>query len=236
MANRKKRRSKKTKRATMKQQILDILVELDKWRATRKLSIESQREGYIRNIMEELGELADAIKVSTNYQTIDGSLLATYYKYPAAYSDFQSGTQTLDREKLRLIYGEHAYIDALCDIVVFAGNCVVKEKFEKAYIPWKTVEESFAKRSEKFLLEAMFINTSDMTNSPSTAIAPLYSFCKDLAAKKGYDFYKCMQETLKQINSRQGAWNEALKKWVKDTSDEAREKEYQADFDKCKLN
>lgn len=180
----------------MKQQILDILVELEKWRAERKLSTESQREGYIRNVMEELGELAEAIKTNS----------------------------------------EHEYIDALCDIVVFAGNCVNKEKFDEAFIPWETMEESFVNLHEDTLLKSMFANASEMTHSPNISIASLYSFCKDLAAKKGYDFFKCMKEVLKQINSRTGAWNEDLKKWVKDTSPKAKSKEYQADFDKCKLN
>lgn len=180
----------------MKQQILDILDELAKWRSVRKLSIESQREGYIRNIMEELGELAAAIKANN----------------------------------------EHEYIDALCDIMVFAGNCVYKEKFDKAYIPWETLEELGIDTSETALLKGLLGNTYDMTYDPTMMIASLYSFCRDLAAKKGYDFFKCMQEVLKQINSRTGAWNEDLKKWVKDTSPEAKSKEYQADFDKCKLN
>lgn len=219
----------------MKQEILNILTELEKWREARKLSIESQREGYIRNVMEELGELADAIKVLTNYKTIDGSLLTTYCKYPDAFES-KDGTEILDREKLRSIYGESAYIDALCDIVVFAGNCVYKEKFDKAYIPWETLEELGIDISETALLKGLLGNTYDMTYDPTTMLPSLYSFCRDLAAKKGYDFFKCMQETLKQINSRTGKWNDELNKWVKDTSPEAKAKEYQADFDKCKLS
>lgn len=220
----------------MKENILEILTKLEGWRSDRKLTIESQKEGYIRNLMEEMGELADAIKVLTNYQTIDGNLLATYCKYPDAFINSFSGTYILDREKLRLIYGEREYIDALCDIMVFAGNCVDIEKFKNAYIPWDIVEESFADSSENTLLKALVSNASDMTHSPTLTIAILYGFCRDLAEKKGYDFFKCMQEVLKQINSRTGAWNENLKKWVKDTSPEAKAKEYQADFSKCKLS
>lgn len=222
----------------MKQQILSILTELEKWRGVRKLSIESQKEGYIRNVMEELGELAAAIKVEQNYKTMG----TDYFTHPKAFipapidKKFPIETVQLDRELLLKHYGTDAYIDALCDIVVFAGNCVDKEKFNKVFIPWETMEESGVDIDESSLLKAMFDNASDMTHSPDIIIAPLYSFCKDLAAKKGYDFFKCMQEVLKQINSRTGAWNEALKKWVKDTSDEAREKEYQANFDKCKLS
>lgn len=222
----------------MKQQILDILDELAKWRSARKLSVESQREGYIRNVMEELGELAAAIKIEQNYKTMD----TDYFTHPKAFipapmnKEFPIEAVQLDRELLLKHYGIDAYIDALCDIMVFAGNCVYKEKFDQAYIPWETLEELGIDTSETALLKGLLGNTYDMTYDPTIMIASLYSFCRDLAAKKGYDFFKCMQEVLKQINSRTGAWNEDLKKWVKDTSDEAREKEYQADFDKCKLS
>lgn len=222
----------------MKQQILNILDELEKWRSVRKLSIESQREGYVRNVMEELGELAAAIKVEQNYKTMG----TDYFTHPLAFipapmdEKFPIEAVQLDRELLLKHYGTDAYIDALCDIMVFAGNCVDKEKFDRTYIPDDFIEEFLVDASETSLLKGLLGNVYDMTYDPTTMISSLYSFCRDLAFKKGYDFYKCMQETLKQINSRTGAWNEALKKWVKDTSDEAREKEYQADFDKCKLS
>lgn len=222
----------------MKQQILDILDELAKWRSVRKLSIESQREGYIRNVMEELGELAEAIKVEQNWETMS----ATMEKYPLAFlpetdsEDPRDNRYSLERSLLLKYYGTDAYIDALCDIVVFAGNCVYKEKFDQVYITWETLEELGIDTSETALLKGLLGNTYDMTYDPTMMIASLYSFCRDLAAKKGYDFFKCMQEVLKQINSRTGVWNDNLKKWVKDTSPEAKEKEYQANFDKCKLN
>lgn len=191
----------------MKQQILDILNELEKWRATRKLSIESQREGYIRNVMEELGELAAAIKTNN----------------------------------------EHGYIDALCDIMVFTGNLVESKVFNekltekeikeistqvKYYLipsvqtPLSLLLEYPAMVSQKFL---------DTPGARATLVAEIFFTCKYLANQKGYSFSKSMNEVLKQINSRQGSWNEELKKWVKDTSDEAREKEYQANFDLAKL-
>ena len=109
----------------MKQQILSILVELEKWRSVRKLSIESQREGYVRNVMEELGELAAAIKVEQNYKTMS----TDYFTHPKAFipapmdEKFPIEAVQLDRELLLKHYGTNAYIDALCDIVVFAGNC-----------------------------------------------------------------------------------------------------------------
>ena len=43
-----------------------------------------------------------------------------------------------------------------------------------------------------------------------------------------------MQETIKEISSRIGAWNEEKGKWIKDTSEEAQKLWYKADYSKCK--
>ena len=97
----------------MKENILSILVELDKWRAERKLTTDSQRAGYIRNIMEELGELASAIKVEQNWETIE----ALPYKYPLAFVRNEDTPEqlenahmlpyasALDRKLLKKVYG-----------------------------------------------------------------------------------------------------------------------------------
>ena len=49
----------------------------------------------------------------------------------------------------------------------------------------------------------------------------------------GYDPCICMMETIKEISSRTGAWDENIGKWVKDTSDEAKSKWYAADYSKA---
>ena len=44
-----------------------------------------------------------------------------------------------------------------------------------------------------------------------------------------------MLETIKEISSRTGAYDENAKKWVKDTSDEARAKWYKPDYERARL-
>lgn len=234
----------------MKQQILDILVELDKWRSVRKLTTDSQKAGYIRNIMEELGELANAIKVEQNYKTMGTDCFTHLKAFVPAETEKELPIRAvkLDRELLLKHYGTDAYIDALCDIMVFSGNLLESKDFE-AEITEQEIEQIKSQIEEDIipimsdplacLLDYTSIFAQKSFGVPrlkTCLVAEVYIICNYLATKKGYDFFKCMQETLKQINSRQGAWNENLKKWVKDVSDEAREKEYQADFDKCKLS
>lgn len=233
----------------MKQDILNILVELDKWREVRELTTDSQQAGYIRNIMEELGELASAIKVEQNYKTMG----TDYFTHPLAFvpattqKEFPIDAVQLDRELLLKHYGTDAYIDALCDIMVFSGNLLESKDFETtiserdiAIIKRQLDEDIFPLSIDptSWLLEytSMFAQKGfTMPAIKATLVAEIYFICSYLAKEKGYNFDIAMSETLKQINSRTGAWNENLKKWVKDTSDEAREKEYQANFDLAKL-
>ena len=42
--------------------LTEIYKGLDKWRAERKITAESQQTGYLVNVMEELGELATALR------------------------------------------------------------------------------------------------------------------------------------------------------------------------------
>ena len=233
----------------MKQDILNILVELDKWRAERKLTTDSQQAGYIRNIMEELGELAAAIKVEQNYKTIAVSCFTHLKAFVPATTqkEFPIDAVQLDRELLLKHYGTDAYIDALCDIMVFSGNLLESKDFETtiserdiAIIKRQLDEDIFPLSIDptSWLLEytSMFAQKGfTMPAIKATLVAEIYFICSYLAKEKGYNFDIAMSETLKQINSRTGAWNENLKKWVKDTSDEAREKEYQANFDLAKL-
>lgn len=51
----------------------------------------------------------------------------------------------------------------------------------------------------------------------------------------GFNFEIAMLETIKEISSRTGSYDEASKKWIKDTSDEAKSKWYKADYEKARI-
>ena len=82
----------------MKIDLTEIYAKLKAWRDERGITAESQKEGYIINIMEEFGELAAALR---DYERFS----KPSYPYP--------------KNKK---YAEHGIIDALCDIAVFTIN------------------------------------------------------------------------------------------------------------------
>ena len=59
--------------------------------------------------------------------------------------------------------------------------------------------------------------------------------CAKLCEHYGFNFEIAMLETIKEISSRTGSYDEKAKKWVKDASDEARAKWYQADYELARI-
>jgi len=66
------------------------------------------------------------------------------------------------------------------------------------------------------------------------AMADIIVFAYGEIAKYGYDGDKVMDEVIKEIDSRVGAYDPATKKWQKDKSPEAQANWYTADLASCK--
>ena len=76
---------------------------------------------------------------------------------------------------------------------------------------------------------------SDSIDGRIDAMADIIVFAYGEIAKYGYDGDKVMNEVIKEISSRVGAYDPATKKWQKDKSPEAQAQWYTADFTDCKL-
>ena len=63
----------------------------------------------------------------------------------------------------------------------------------------------------------------------------IIEMCKYMIDNMGYDYFKCMDETLKEIESRKGAFNPESGKWEKSLLPEHIEKWYKANYESCKL-
>ena len=196
----------------MKINLNEIYAKLEAWRDERGITAESQKGSYLVNIMEELGELASALR---DYEK--------FSKHDCPYCE-------IDKQK-----AEHGIIDALCDIAVLTINAGV-------HIPCglKRTEIEFKKYSFKadYILKQMVEKCAefsyfDWVNAPSFNI--ILVNCAYLCEHYGFNFEIAMNETIKEISSRTGSYNEATKKWEKDLSDEAKAKWYKADYEKARI-
>lgn len=126
-------------------------------------------------------------------------------------------------------------VDALCDIAVFCFNVNdVKFSNYECYMKSDKVDCEFFDIVSK--INSIIIYKANFEESPvkvflDTLISLLHKKCKNL----GFDFYKCMLQTIKEIESRTGYYDESLKKFIKDTSDEAKAKWYKADYESCRI-
>lgn len=192
----------------MKNTIQETLNSLATWRAERHLTVEGQREGLYANFLEEATEF---------FKTTD------------------------ELEK----------IDAICDMCVVAGNTIDALDTNRSIIP-EVVEilkeeatiydkqptlAVLAALSNLKSIEIMKIDKEinedvDIEGTYQIFVYRVYLLLKGACEYLGYNFDLAMKETLSQIHSRKGYWDDEVKKFIKTTK---KEDQYQAQYHKCKL-
>lgn len=129
---------------------------------------------------------------------------------------------------------DYEKIDAYCDMAVFAFN-VLDDDYEIAI--------NIANQSREYLgnataLEVTILGLSeDLKKHPDISNELLVNFIEYLFSNiyyLGFNWFKCMIETIKEINSRVGKWDESRKKWVKDKSPKAVANWYKANYKECR--
>ena len=196
----------------MKINLNEIYAQLKAWMHERGITAESQKAGYLVNVMEELGELATALR---------------------EYERFSKPSYPYPKNKK---YAEHGIIDALCDISVFTINAWADMPCE-----FKRTEIEFKKSSlnADYILKQMVEKCARFSYfewGEASAFNIILINCAYLCEHYGFNFQIAMDETIKEISSRTGTYDKASKKWVKDESDEARAKWYKADYEKARIS
>lgn len=128
---------------------------------------------------------------------------------------------------------EYEKVDALCDICVFSinGHSLIEDDFSEL-CTLHTNKEYAQIANIIMLIPSMF--------KPDAMIHPIFQeiieWSRNILENMGYDFEKCMKETIKEISSRKGAMNSKSGKWEKFKDEESKKLWYKADYSKCKLN
>ena len=197
----------------MKIDLTEIYKGLAEWRAERGITAKSQKEGYLVNVMEEFGELAVGLRDYASWSKCDLRFCQIHKEM-----------------------AERVIVDAICDIAVLtinAGadiNC--NEKLESINT---TTQTTRCNSSLSFLLSECGNFVYYGKFSSYVCFNQILLSCAKLCEKYGFNFEIAMLETIKEISSRTGAYDEKAKKWVKDESDEAQAKWYKADYEKARI-
>ena len=120
-------------------------------------------------------------------------------------------------------------IDALCDITVFCVNAM------KAYDKEHIKEPEIVTNIISSVTLGKQLDQITQNKFSKDSLENMIDICYTLATEMGYDFKKAMDETIKEISSRTGSYDEKAKKWVKDSSNEAQAKWYKADYEKARI-
>ena len=195
----------------MKIDLTEIYKGLAEWRAERGITAESQKAGYLVNVMEELGELATALR---------------------EYERFSKPSYPYPKNKK---YAEHGIIDALCDISVFTINAWADIPCE---LKRTEIELKKSSLDADYILKQMVEKCARFSYfewGETSAFNIILINCAYLCEHYGFNFELAMDETIKEISSRTGSYDEVSKKWVKDESDEARAKWHKADYEKARI-
>lgn len=141
---------------------------------------------------------------------------------------------------------ESEKIDALCDTYVFCMNSIdvsfryLKDMLNghlKVFIINTDRRFFLLSQIERYLkiYKNIKIKGSYAENDFHKHLYILMKNVENEAQELGYNFYKCMLETIKEISSRTGHYDKNIHKFVKDKSDEAVKKWYKADYSKCRI-
>ena len=192
----------------MKIDLTEIYKGLKAWRHERKITVESQKQDYIVNVMGEFGKLSQALR-----------------DYDRALVDECSYCKAIKQT------AEHEIIGALCNISVFTINagtdipCSVKRteiELKKSSLDTDYILKQLVERCAGF---SYFDSWGE-----ASAFNIILANCAYLCEQYGYNFESAMLENIKEISSCTGAYDEKVKECVKDISDEVKAKWYQSDY------
>ena len=220
----------------MKIDLTEIYKGLAEWRAERGITAESQKKDYLVNVMREFGKLSQALRDYEKIKNGESVTRAGMFDIKSTLGEMTIFEGTTKGElEISLEKVEHEIIDALCNISVFTINVGADINCNEKLESINTTQTTLCNSSLSFLLSEC--GNFDYYGKLSSYVCfnQILLSCAKLCEQYGYNFEIAMLETIKEISSRTGAYDENAKKWVKDESDEARAKWYKADYEKARI-
>lgn len=209
-------------------QFNEIKERLSKWRNDRHLTYRKQRNGFLGNVYEEVSEY---YRSTNEYEQIDA--LMDIIVFTANSFDFDYKLN--EYEVISITY----FTSVLNTLTNIART--LRDYYKEVY----KIENSYLDDKEKEL-ELEKIEKGFRPTFQQHAWSIIYEV-KDLTENLGFDFYKCMIETIKEIESREQdpeqkkEWEYKIKnkieikdKWRKNNH-QKEETKYKADYESCRI-
>ena len=221
----------------MKIDLTEIYKGLKAWRHERDITLESQKKDYLVNVMGEFGKLSQALRDYEKIKNGESVTRTGIFEIKSTLGEMIIFEDTTKGElEISLEVIEHEIIHALCNISVFTINAGVELPS-----PVKRTEIELKKSSldADYILKQMVERCAGFSYfdswSETSAFNIILANCADICENYGFNFQIAMDETIKEISSRTGAYDENAKKWIKDESNEAKAKWHKADYEKARI-
>ena len=166
----------------------EILSQLESWRAKNNITVENQKKDYLINVMEELGEISNALRLLEKSKRVN------------------------DRHELKCT--EHFIVNNICNIAVLtinAGADIPARKKETA-IDTSKVEFNLADLNHLIIDCGAYYKYECINQYYFNCIL---RDCVKLCEYYGYNFEVEMLQIIKEISGLNSDYDEKVRKWYK---------------------
>ena len=129
---------------------------------------------------------------------------------------------------------DYERIDALCDLTIFSMNAIngIDNDYNDSF------SDTYCMQKQNYHICNIIDRIPYMFKCKQNgkySFIDIIEICKYMIENLGFNYDLCMEETLKEIESRKGAFNPDNRKWEKFKDEESQKLWYKANYESCKL-
>ena len=167
----------------------EILSQLESWRAKNNITVENQKKDYLINVMEELGEISNALRLLEKSERVN------------------------DSHELKCV--KHFITNNICNIAILtinAGTDIPNRKIETTIDTNEVILNHF--NLANLIIDCSSYYKYECINQ--YYFNCILRDCAKLCEYYGYNFEEEMLKVIKEISSLAGDYYEKVRKWAKD--------------------
>ena len=173
----------------MKIDLTEIYSQLEAWRTEHKITAESQKQEYLIKVMEELGEISNALRLLEKSERVN------------------------DSHELKCV--KHFITNNICNIAILtinAGTDIPNRKIETTIDTNEVILNHF--NLANLIIDCSSYYKYECINQ--YYFNCILRDCAKLCEYYGYNFEEEMLKVIKEISSLAGDYYEKVRKWAKD--------------------
>ena len=166
----------------------EMLSQLESWRAKNNIAAENQKKDYLINVMEELGEISNALRLLEKSERVN------------------------DSHELKC--AEHFIISNICNIAILtinAGTDIPNRKIETTIDTNEVILNHF--NLANLIIDCSSYYKYECINQ--YYFNCILRDCAKLCEYYGYNFETEMLQIIKEISGLSGDYDEKVRKWYK---------------------